>query len=574
MLSYASRTGKYGGEHLAIIENKIKILNKHCERTVGKRFFFQVDSDDKNKTIASHGKLSGHLQDLFFVDSFPYKEILSDEIAKSARAVVNKFKEILNELKSSSIKRNGVLKRLSLEFVKEFRQSGLRTTVTPYIHIIGNHLFEFHELNDLRDYNMQGVEKSNDLLSRLYFSSTNPAKNPLLTMLQKLYRMLEMNFQDEKERDAMTTFARTGVYDFVEDLSECESNTDHQNVSGSSEEDSVESESESEEQIDSHITEDEEEHEDEIELEEPPVWAPEKRFYMNRCYVDNLCTTSISSHCDHRCEQENHIPPNIPIYDGHLHLNENISQSQSDLISLQQTPPIREFHLINNNHKPHQWLITNIPTFSSHVHIYSTAGVHPKNIEKKNPNHKNKLVAVGECGLDETSSTTIDQQIFVLEKQIDLAIEFHLPLVLHCRGIHLYRKLYDCLRNRVQDKNIPIHWHCINSNANLHIVDLCLNEFPNSYIGINGSITYGTNTENAFLFKNWLVKRSPFLPSRLILETDYPYLPPRNLYGTYDPSCALVGTAVYLSKIVNNPNQNALSYIHSSNANIVSMYSL
>ncbi|CAF1554896.1 unnamed protein product, partial [Rotaria magnacalcarata] len=67
ILSYASRTGKYGGEHLAIIENKIKILNQHCERTVGKRFFFQVDSDDKNKTIASHGKLSGHLQDLFFV---------------------------------------------------------------------------------------------------------------------------------------------------------------------------------------------------------------------------------------------------------------------------------------------------------------------------------------------------------------------------------------------------------------------------------------------------------------------------------------------------------------------------
>ena len=49
ILAYASRTGKYGGEHLAIIERKIKILNQHCERTVGKRFFFQVDTDDKNK---------------------------------------------------------------------------------------------------------------------------------------------------------------------------------------------------------------------------------------------------------------------------------------------------------------------------------------------------------------------------------------------------------------------------------------------------------------------------------------------------------------------------------------------
>ena len=84
MLSHASRTGKYGAEHLNIIEQKIKILNRHCEMTVGKRFFFQVDSDDNNKTIASHGKLSGLLQDHFFIDSFPYDDILEGEIAKSS----------------------------------------------------------------------------------------------------------------------------------------------------------------------------------------------------------------------------------------------------------------------------------------------------------------------------------------------------------------------------------------------------------------------------------------------------------------------------------------------------------
>ena len=70
MISHASRTGKYGAEHMSIIEQKIRTLNHHCERTVGKRFFFQVESDDKNKTIASHGKLSGHLQDLSFIDTF------------------------------------------------------------------------------------------------------------------------------------------------------------------------------------------------------------------------------------------------------------------------------------------------------------------------------------------------------------------------------------------------------------------------------------------------------------------------------------------------------------------------
>jgi hypothetical protein len=36
-------------------------------------------------------------------------------------------------------------------------------------------------------------------------------------MLQKLYRMPEMNFQDEQTREAMITFARTGIYYFVVD---------------------------------------------------------------------------------------------------------------------------------------------------------------------------------------------------------------------------------------------------------------------------------------------------------------------------------------------------------------------
>ena len=279
MLAHASRTGKYGAEHLSLIEKKIKVLNKHCEKTVGKRFFFQIDSDNNNKTIASHGKLSGLLQDHFFIDSFPYDEILDDPIAKSARIVVNKFKEILQEVKHTSVKRKGVLKRLSLQFVKEFRQSGLRTTVTPYIHIVGNHLHEFHEFNNLGDFNMQGVEKNNDLLSRLYFSSTNPAKNPLLTMMQKLYRMLEMNFQDEKERSLMREFARTGVYDFVEeDLSDTDSDSDCTDVSlsYSGTRDDSESEDASEKDSSSQRRETEEEDEESA-LDRSMMWEPEKR---------------------------------------------------------------------------------------------------------------------------------------------------------------------------------------------------------------------------------------------------------------------------------------------------------
>jgi Tat protein secretion system quality control protein TatD with DNase activity len=130
------------------------------------------------------------------------------------------------------------------------------------------------------------------------------------------------------------------------------------------------------------------------------------------------------------------------------------------------------------------------------------------------------------------------------------------------------------LKSRISDKNVRLHWHCINSNANLHIVDLFLNEFHSSYIGMNGSVTYGINTESSIIFKNWLVNRSRFLPDRLILETDYPYLQPRNLHGIYDLSCALLATAVHLSKTINNSTQNIMSYVHSSNVNIKAMYGL
>jgi Tat protein secretion system quality control protein TatD with DNase activity len=169
---------------------------------------------------------------------------------------------------------------------------------------------------------------------------------------------------------------------------------------------------------------------------------------MNHCFVDSFCVTSVSSRCDQRCGQQSHIPPDIPIYDGHIHLNQVISKIHPDLLSVRVIPPIRQFYFINNNHKPNEWLIPNPSPFLSHVHIHPTIGIHPKDFDPKSlyqilndlrthleisrhdQNLENKIVAVGECGLDETSMTTIKHKIFVLEKQIDPAIQFNLPIVL------------------------------------------------------------------------------------------------------------------------------------------------
>ena len=70
------------------------------------------------------------------------------------------------------------------------------------------------------------------------------------------------------------------------------------------------------------------------------------------------------------------------------------------------------------------------------------------------------------------------------------------------------------------------------------------------------------------MFQKWLIDRSIYLSDRLILETDYPHLSPRNLHGVYDPSCALLGIALYSSEVIHSSSRHALAYVQASNTNI------
>ena len=214
ILAEASCTREYEPVHTRKLEEKLEVLNKHSMSAIGKRFFFKIETANNIKTIVSCGRFSGHLQELFFVDSFPYEKIIQDDtISKNARNLVNKFKYLLELIKTEKSKRTGVLADVAKSFVKDFRQSGLRTGCTPYMHLIGTHLAEQDEHENLTAHDMQGVEKSNDLLSRLYFSSSNRAKTPLRTMMQNLYRRLEMNFTEPVEQMKMAHYGLKGTFD-------------------------------------------------------------------------------------------------------------------------------------------------------------------------------------------------------------------------------------------------------------------------------------------------------------------------------------------------------------------------
>merc|ERR1712039_111172 len=122
-----------------------------------------------------------------------------------------------------------------------------------------------------------------------------------------------------------------------------------------------------------------------------------------------------------------------------------------------------------------------------------------------------------------------EEQIRVFERHINIALEKQLPLVLHVRDATDDGK--DILRRKV-----PRTWKGhLHSCHDLELVKLVLEEFPNFYIGITGTITMEPFGEEI----------SALLPvSRMVLETDGPFLLPEG--GLFNH----VGQIPFIARIV------------------------
>lgn len=156
--------------------------------------------------------------------------------------------------------------------------------------------------------------------------------------------------------------------------------------------------------------------------------------------------------------------------------------------------------------------------------LYATAGVHPHHASDCNEatipalreiaRHP-KVVAIGECGLDfnRNYSPHPDQEKWFLA-QLDLGIELGKPLFLHSRDAH--PRFAEILRAHRPAKAVA---HCFTGGKEeLHAyLDLGL------HVGITGWIC--DERRGRHLLE--LVRDIP--RDRLLLETDAPYLTPRDL---------------------------------------------
>ncbi len=170
-----------------------------------------------------------------------------------------------------------------------------------------------------------------------------------------------------------------------------------------------------------------------------------------------------------------------------------------------------------------------INTFVKTHNVYGTAGIHPHNADSAKQEDfniieemilaNNKIVAIGECGLDyDRMFSTKENQIRCLEKHIILASKYNKPLFLHERSassdfIRRFKKHQDICQKSVV--------HCFTGDK--ETLDKYLS--MGFSIGITGWICDDRRAKE-------LREAVHIIPlDRILVETDAPYLVPRNVEG-------------------------------------------
>lgn len=162
--------------------------------------------------------------------------------------------------------------------------------------------------------------------------------------------------------------------------------------------------------------------------------------------------------------------------------------------------------------------------------IYTTCGISPNDIPqnedelwikleeiKQLAKNNKKVVAVGEIGLDyywNKENKEIQKEAFI--KQIELANELDLPIVIHTREA-VMDTIEILKRYPVRNKGV---FHCCPLNRELVKEGLKLG----FYISFAGPVTF-KNSKNA----NDIIEMVP--NDKMLIETDSPYLSPEPLRG-------------------------------------------
>lgn len=194
----------------------------------------------------------------------------------------------------------------------------------------------------------------------------------------------------------------------------------------------------------------------------------------------------------------------------------------------------------------------------TYPHLYPCYGLHPYFIDQHKETDLEQLrywietnhpIAIGECGLDfYLKDLNRDKQTFYFEQQLEIALEFKLPVVIHAR------KSTEAVINAIKKRpglTGMIHSYSGSYEQAIKLIEL------NFYLSFGGSITYEKSTR---LRK--VVKSLPL--ENLLVETDSPDQPVSN-------ASSLRNEPAFISEVIkgiaelHNTTEQAVAEITSKN---------
>jgi len=177
--------------------------------------------------------------------------------------------------------------------------------------------------------------------------------------------------------------------------------------------------------------------------------------------------------------------------------------------------------------------------------FYPMLGLHPgyikedweQQLDQIYPKLKNNdVIAIGEIGMDlYWDKTFIEEQKKAFEIQIDWALEYKLPIVIHARDS--FQEIFNILDRKNCDALSGV-FHCF-TGTQLEVEKI--QSYGNFYFGIGGVVTY----KNSHLPE--VVKSIPL--DQILLETDSPYLPPVPFRGKRNEPSYMIHVAEKLASI-------------------------
>ena len=231
--------------------------------------------------------------------------------------------------------------------------------------------------------------------------------------------------------------------------------------------------------------------------------------------------------------------------DSHCHLDhEPLINNLNDVIKRSKEIGIKKILTICTTTKSFNNIINII---NKDPMIYGTFGIHPHESEndivtkeqiKKNIKDHNKIIGIGETGLDfyYNNSDKI-RQIKSFEEHIQASIDLNVPLIVHSRNAE--KETFDIL-NKFKDENLKILMHCFTGSKEFAEKLLKFNTF----FSASGIITF----KNATVLQNTFTS----LPlDKLLIETDSPFLAPEPNRGKKNEPSFIIFTAEKLAKLKN-----------------------